>query len=146
MIKILVNGANKSYANIPAGFATKAVAAVDVTCSASVAAADIIEITGATAALNFNVPLNNLFGQIVGDDIPAPTFPPTPPTYAPKQVGSWVKVFYNRTAAPFAVTVRGVDLSKTPVVYGAGVAIPNGTRQMLYSPDGVNVYAAAASV
>lgn len=146
MVKIILNGSNRGIASIPAGFASKAVLAADVTCSASVAAADIIEITGATAPVNFTLPLNNLLPQIIGDDIPAPTFPPAAPTYAPLQIASWVKVFFNNTAAAVAVTVRGVDLSVTPTVYGVGVAIPNGTRQMLYSPDGVNVYAAAASV
>lgn len=144
MVKIILNGSNRGFASIPAGFASKAVLAADVTCSASVAAADIIEITGALAPVNFNVPLNNLLPQIIGDDIPAPSFPPAAPTYAPLQIASWLKVFYNNGA--FAVTVRGVDLSLSPLVYGAGVAVPAGTRQMLYSPDGVNVYAAAASV
>jgi hypothetical protein len=146
MVKIILNGSNRGFASIPAGFASKAVLAADVTCSASVAAADIIEITGALAPVNFNVPLNNLLPQIIGDDIPAPTFPPAAPTYAPLQIASWLKVFYNNTAGLSAVTVRGVNLSLSPLVYGAGVAVPAGTRQMLYSPDGVNVYAAAASV
>lgn len=140
MQRILINAASKSYANIPAGYALKAVAAADVDLSTSVAAADIIELNGSAAPLHANVPMSH-FPQVVGTDPPSPLLPPT---YADVLTASWIKVFYNNGAAD--ITVRGYNPAVSPRTYGATVTVSAGDRQMLYSPNGVDVYAAAAGV
>jgi hypothetical protein len=144
MQRIFVNGASQSYANIPAGYALKAVTNASVDLSTSVAASDIIELSGATGAINVNVPMGHV-PQVVGTDPPTPTFPPTP-NYDDQLTASWIKVFYNNNGGGNDITVRGYNPAVSPRTYGATVVVAAGTRRMLYSPNGVDVYAAAAGV
>lgn len=142
MERILVNGASQTYANIPAGYALKNVTGSDVVLSQSVCSSDIIEINGATAPINVTLPMGH-FPQVVGTDPPPPF---SPPSYAAKLEASWIKVFYNNNGGGNDITVRAYDPAVSPITYGATVTVGAGKRQMLYSPNGVDVFPAADGI
>ena len=138
METILINGASQTFAPIPAGPASLDLGAASTGnkfASSNVSASDIITLTGTLAGATtvaLAVPQNT---QVVGTD-----------TLAGALATGWIKLVHNNTAGAFALTVAGTDNSVSPAVPGVGVVVPSGSRQWLYSIDGVNVYPAAPSV
>jgi hypothetical protein len=138
METILINGASQTFAPIPAGPAVFSVGAASTGnkfASSNVSASDIIRVDG-TLGGNTTVALTvPQFNQVVGTD-----------ALAGSLSTGWIKLIHNNTTGAHTLTITGTDNSVSPPVPGAGVVVPSGTRQWLYSTDGVNVYPAAPSV
>lgn len=138
MEPIVINGASQTFAPIPAGPAVLnlgAAATGNVFASSNVSSSDIIRFDG-TLAGNTTVALAvPQFTQVVGTD-----------ALAGALSTGWIKLVHNNAAGAHTLTIAGTDNSVSPAVPGVGVVVPAGTRQWLYSIDGVNVYPAAPSV
>lgn len=138
MEPIVINGASQTFAPIPAGPAVLnlgAAATGNKFASSNVSSSDIITFTGTLAGntvVALAVPQN---AQVVGTD-----------TLAGALATGWIKLIHNNTAGAHTLTIAGTDNSVSPAVPGAGVVVPSGARQWLYSIDGINVFPAAPSV
>jgi hypothetical protein len=115
---------------IPAGNATQSLVGglPTIVLSANVAEADIISFTGLLTVQNIIV------------QIPPAVFPTqvsSTASYSAPLNNAWIKLFHNTTTGNFAVLVQNQGAATS-------LAIPQGGSLLVYSPDGVNVFAGDA--
>jgi hypothetical protein len=114
---------------IPAGYATQTLVGGQPTLllTPNVAAADVIELTGA------------LTGQDIVVAVPAPLFPTqvvgsnTTGSYSGPTGFGWAKIFKNSTTGPFNVVLQCQNGPNT-------LPIPQGETFWAFSPDGLSIF------
>lgn len=134
MDQLNINGSGVGLFPMPAGAAIRSLAGLSgaQTLAGNEAAADIITLTGALgAAVTLTVPTTPSAPQVNSTN-------PSSVLYNNQAtVLSWIKIFQNFSTG-FAVTLSN---GGTTVVLTAG----SNKAQFVYSPDGVNLYAATVA-
>ena len=128
MSEIMTPGAPTT---VPAGYAFQSLAGgfPSITLSANVAAADIIEFTGALTIQNITVEIpQGLFPTQVSGSV----------SYSGPTTAGWSKIIKNSTTGNFLVFVQGLGGTNT-------VTIPRGETLWVYSPDGLQVFAGSGA-
>ena len=129
MEQVAINNASQVMPTIPAGVALRDVTGFGIkTLSTSEGAADIIMLSGVVAAAGVIVvvPTPSVPNQVIG------TFPA-----AGGLAAGWTKIFRNNTTGPGTLQISG------PL--GAPLAaLAQCQSQMVWSPDGLTVFAANA--